>query len=137
MNIDHKWDVLYLKWDSMFFKKKIGYTNLVYEIDKNQLKTQTESLFEYDMVVIKDLTNTLNNQNILLSQENISLVDLSVEFIKDLKNSNAYEKSFENLIVSKKPRNINKLVEIASKSFTKSRFYLDKNIDNSMASKLY
>ncbi len=91
---------------------------------------------EYDLVFIKDFSNTLQNQNILLSHVNFSLVDLSIDFILKLDKNISFINNKE-MSVSSKPHDLQGLLLIATKSFVKSRFYNDDLIPNSMASKLY
>lgn len=125
------------KWDSNIFNKKVGVINLETNLTSREINSLQKEVTKFDLVVVKDFTKNFGNSEIISNKLNGYIVDLNVQFFKNVSTNN--QESIENIDLEKTLNSQEKLkiIKIASKAFEHSRFYNDGNIEKELANKIF
>ena len=120
-----------LLWDTNFFGVKSAKIYLNKEIsdkDLEEIKKYIENN-KYKFITIENHSNKDKNNKIISHLENAFLVDVNIQFQKEIK-ANVKLKNVENIYIKNSHEKNNDIINIASESFYYSRFISDTNLKN-------
>jgi len=131
----NNYDFIPLKWDSDYFGVSCARVNLTGTINKLEKEDIIKLCNAYDFVTISNLDNNKLNNHWIGIETNAFLVDMNIQFIKELTCRKEYKKS-NGYIVNNFPGN-EQLLDIAKRSFKYSRFFNDPKLPVEKASLIY
>ena len=124
-----------LPWDSDYFGLKSARVNLSGPVNKNEQNEILEFCCGFDFVTIFNKDNIVENNLWIGKETNSFLVDMNLQFTKKL-NHELYPTTEETYVIKGMLKN-NQIIEIASKSFSYSRFFNDPYLPVEKARNIY
>ncbi|RBP69096.1 ribosomal protein S18 acetylase RimI-like enzyme [Alkalibaculum bacchi] len=133
--LSENFECIPLEWDTDYFKVNSARVNLKGIVNKEDQKEIIDFCKHYDFVTISNLDNIKDNNQWIGERTNAFLVDVNIQFLKDLYGNNDIQ--IDNTYVTNKlPRN-EQVINIARNSFRYSRFFNDPNLLEVKAKKIY
>lgn len=129
MQINNKYDIEKLKWDTDFFGVNSAKVILNNSIDEQDIKEILKKLEDnnYEFVTINNIKNNDNNNYFLKDISNIFLADVNIQFEKRVEEKNEID---NNVSVHNNFEYNQEILQISQKSFIYSRFMNDLNLKN-------
>lgn len=129
MQINNKYDIEKLKWDTDFFGVNSAKVILNNTIDEQDIKEILKKIEDdnYEFVTINNIKNNDNNNYILKDISNIFLADVNIQFEKGVEEKNEID---NNVSIHNNFEYNQEILEISQKSFVYSRFMNDLNLKN-------
>ncbi len=130
MQINNKYNIEELKWDTEFFGVKSARVILNNSIDKKELNEILKKIESdnYEFITINNVKNNDNNNYILKNVSNMFLADVNVQFEKRVEKKNEID---NNVSIHNNFEYNQEILEISKKSFVYSRFMNDLNLEKS------
>lgn len=124
---EENYEIVHLDWDTEEFKIKSCKVILNYNISKRELFEIQKYIIEnkYKFVTVQNNNNNSINNYILGSMQNISLVDVNMQFSKKVQEVIDNNSS---VIIQNNMVDDERLLDISKKSFVFSRFYFDTKL---------
>lgn len=112
-----------LNWDTDFFGVTCGNLILKEKIREEDWSFISQKIKDYEFVVIKNINSNYNNSKILGENTKSFLIDVNIQFVKDVSENLSEEELF---ILDKENDLTNQLFSIAN--FNQSRFIEDEKL---------
>lgn len=125
----------FLQWDTEYFGVSSARVKLSGIVDEKVQEEIIEYCKDYDFVTISNLDNIKENNHWIGNRTNAFLADMNIQFLKVLAVKPDYldKKTF---VLNNLSRN-EKVVEIAKKAFSYSRFFNDPKLPEKQAKNIY
>lgn len=124
-----------LKWDTEYFGVKSARVNLMGLVDTQDQEEIIKFCEKFDFVTISNHDNRKENNYWIGNKTNAFLVDMNIQFIKELTVSKNYMDE-ATYVVNKYVGN-ERVIEIANESFQYSRFFNDDQLSQKRKANIY
>lgn len=130
-----KYELKSLEWDTDYFGVNSARINLFDPLSESEQLIILEYCRNYEFITIANIDNNTENNFWIGTKTNAFLTDLNVQFIKVLDPNFFYLD--ERIYISNNMSRDEKIVDIAQKSFSYSRFVHDKKLHLEKATQIY
>lgn len=132
MQVNEKYNIVHLEWDTIFFGVNSAKIVLKKEINNNDVDDILRFLIinNYEFVTIQNTNNNENNNYVLKNLRNSFLADVNIQFVKNILQINEKLKKSKNIAINNKVKPNEDIINISKESFMYSRFLNDKNLKN-------